>query len=79
MAKAPTTILRIHLDPLPGGFARGRESLHQLAFFAIAPWRVSAWTTGVIADSAGWVVVGVLIVTTFTWVRARTRRQGIES
>jgi cytochrome c-type biogenesis protein len=41
--------------------------------------RVSAWTTGVIADNVGWVVVGVLVITTLTWVRARTGREGIES
>jgi hypothetical protein len=39
MTNAPTTIRHIRLEPLPDGFARGRQSLHQLAFFAIAPKR----------------------------------------
>lgn len=39
MTNAPTTIRHIRLEPIPDGFARGRQSLHQLAFFAIAPKR----------------------------------------
>ena len=40
MTTAPTTTLpAAALQPLPSGFAKGRQSLHQIAFFAIAPKR----------------------------------------
>lgn len=41
--------------------------------------RVSARTTGLIADNAVWAVLGVLFVTTLAWVRGRARRQRTES
>jgi cytochrome c-type biogenesis protein len=41
--------------------------------------RVSARTTGLIADNAGWVVLGVLFIATLALVRGRTRRDRTES